>query len=205
MFIESKLDMFVLIMFRLLKYVLTFVGIITMNFINMILRFLGYIRVYDIQFEDDVTFLYYFLKLINQFGLVIDITYPKLGICRYINNKYVRYICYEEKLQSIEKISNNYSSKNYHYIKKIEIIFRMNDNLESNEIMRIDVTNAKNNLYDLNNDFTDMSDIVRFYKVITGSFKIDPNNNNISIFVTREKFDDNLLEFITTYDEVQFQ
>ena len=50
---------------------------------------------------------------------VVNITYPRLGICTFINGKYVRYVCYNTKILNVIKDTKYISSKNYHSINKI--------------------------------------------------------------------------------------
>ncbi len=196
----------------MIKYVITMMQIIFMNFVNMILRFLGYTRIYDIQNGRDLTIIYYLLKYINKLGINIDISYPKLGICEYVDGKFIRYIRYDERLSESSRlncIGPNFSSKNYHDIKRIDMIVKTDNNCPR-EIVRVDITDAKKNFFDLNN-FTDISDIVRFYLTTTNqnplinSIKTINSYKNKTILITREKFDDEILEFITTCTEIQFR
>lgn len=203
---------------------------------NTILRTLGYVRVYDIQSGADLTIMYYLLKNVNKFGpgIGIDITYPKLGVCRYVGNRYTKYICYDSKLLEVDVITTSFSAKNYHDIKKIEIITKSKN---SDKIVRhVDVTKAKVNFFDSNyfaeiskkslqrlehnttelencilenSDvtpmrFTEIFDIVKFYQTVNYPVGIVDNKSDEdrTIVVTREKFDDDLLEFITTYEEL---
>lgn len=211
-----------------------------MGMINNILRLMGYMRVYDIENDSDLTIVYYLLKNLNKIsqGPEIDITYPKLGVCRYVGDKYKRYICYDAKLLEIDHITIMFSAKKYYDIKKIDIICRNKKNI----VQEIDVTNAKSNFYDNNyfscikphdemEAFTDNSadafsstdknnmsyenknvsmrsteilDIIKFYQTINGSLGIIDKKlyNIMSIRVFREIFDDDLLEFVTTCEEI---
>jgi hypothetical protein len=184
---------------------------------------------------------------------IIDVTYPKIGVCRYVDNRYIRYICYNKKLLGIENKSLKFSAKHYLDIKKIEMITKD----KNNNVTKTDITNAKYNFFDNayfveknttesdNNTtqsgllagqssantsdmnisningitsvnefpmkFTDFSDIIKFYQTINFfkyNFDTKPGNKydaNSTIHIIRERFDDELLEFITTREEIQFK
>jgi hypothetical protein len=188
----------------MIKYILMLFVCIFTNFVNMILRFIGLVHVYDIENGDNITFVYYILRLLALLNVSIDIVYPKLGICKYINNKYVRYICYDTNLSQInDKL--NLLSKNYHDIKRIELLVKTNK-VTDDKFPRIDVTNAKNNFFDLDNTITDLSDVVKFYLIMKkNTIALPANFERInSIIITRENFNDELLEFITTYTEIKY-
>ncbi len=170
-----------------LKYMIICVKISYFRFYNFVLRILGYTRVYDIETNADLTFLYYALKIFNKYcAFGIDITYRKIGVCKYQDNKYTRFVCYNKHILEIE--NEKLSSKNYHTIKKIELIGPMKS---------INVTDAKNNFYDIESH-TDLCDMIKFYKIYSGK-KI---NTSEKILITREYFDEDLLELITTQEEI---
>lgn len=187
----------------MIKYILLLLGIVFINFINMILRFFKTICIYDVQNGDDITIIYYFLKLLSFLKINVCIIYPKIGVCRYIDNKYVRYICYDSNLLRISykpKMNLDLIPKNYDDIKKIELIL---ETFEQHKLIKIDVTNAKNNFYDFHNTITNLSDIVKFYLIIEKKSIVMPEKIN-SIIITRETFNDDLLEFVTTYTEIKY-
>lgn len=191
---------------RIIFYVFAFICGIFFNFFNMILKFIGYTRIYDIHNNEDLTLIYHILKLLNRLGVPIDISYPVVGVCRYIDNRYVRYVCYDHQLtESIMDFDSSdtlrLKSENYHDIVKMEILIK---DINDDEIKRIDVTKAKNNFYDLDRSFTNIFDIVKFYLLTNDSkiFASLPIVNKKTILITREKFDDELLEFLKTYDEI---
>jgi hypothetical protein len=187
-----------------------YIHIYTIRIINYILRIFGYTRVYDLDSGNDLTIIYHIIKIIPHINLPItfDITYQRLGICTYIDEKYVRYVCYNTKLLSIIKNSNELSSKKYHSIKKIELIPLTKDTINDNNI--IDITSAKNQLYDVGN-FTRFYDVIRFYQIINNVFATYDtydkymSENMKSIYIHREYFDENLLEFINSYEEVYIE
>jgi len=202
--------------------------------INYVLRSLGYTRVYDLDSGEDLTIFYHVLKTLPILNLPItfDITYQRLGICTYIDKKYVRYVCYNTKLLSVIKTQNDLSSKHYHSIKKIELIPLSNylkDNSSKDTISedtvsednnskrlseikqnRIDMTDAKNHLYDVGN-FTRLNDVIRFYQIINNVFATYDaydkymKENIKSINIHREYFDDDLIEFIKSQEKVYIE
>lgn len=231
---------------RLFSYFMLYIRFMIMSIFNNTLRLMGYVRVYDIQNGSDLTFMYYLLKNVNKLGpgsgIGIDITYPKLGVCRYVDSRYTRYICYDSKILDIDHISTNFSAKNYHDIKKIEIITKTKNTEEITS--ELDVTKSKTNFFDSShfaeisrrnhkkdindsNDpntmksqgmildstdktpmrFTEIFDVIKFYQTVNYPHEIIDTNleEDRTIRVTREKFDDDLLEFITTCEEVQLK
>jgi hypothetical protein len=119
---EQKIIMFYFK--QVVFYTIVFVCGIFFNFFNMILKFIGYTRIYDVQNNADLTLIYHILKLFNRLGVPINISYPVTGVCRYIDNRYVRYICYDNQLTEIDtnlSDSSQLVSKNYHDIVKMEI------------------------------------------------------------------------------------
>lgn len=229
---------------KVFSYLMMYIRFIFMCTFNNILRLFGYVRVYDIQNGADLTIMYYLLKNVNRLGpgIGIDITYPKLGVCRYVDNRYTRYICYDSKLLEIDHVSTYLSAKNYHDIKKIEIVRRSKST--DNVVSEIDVTKAKINFFDSNHfaeipkreqkniqdqkqgpdtvissgviledtnktpmRFTEVFDIIKFYQTVNypqGIVDVNPEEDR-TIRITREKFDDELLEFITTHEELQLK
>jgi hypothetical protein len=224
------------------KYIQSIFIFFINDVLNNVLKFMGYVRVYDINTGSDLTLLYYLLKYfrkkIPEIGL--DISYPKLGVCRYVDNRYTRYICYDSKLLDIDHITTCLSAKNYYDIKSIYIIKKSKK--DDIVLSQSDVTKAKKHFYDStyfaeisaiskkkyeneeiknildNSDktplrFTKIKDIIKFYKRLNFNFFMNKNisesnildsENEIIIRITREKFDDDLLEFVTTYEEVPY-
>jgi hypothetical protein len=195
---------------------------------NTCLKTIGYVRVYDIQNGVDLTLIYYFLKIKNIVSQKIRIPsigvnefYPMIGVCRYVGSRYTRYICHNMKIQDIDRISVSlsFSAKKYHDIKKIEIITKHKNT--DDIILVLDVTNAKINFFDTNysaeipmrdNDnetpirITQMVDIIKFYQTMNYEAKINTNSDeNRTIRVTLEKFDDDSLEFTTSCEEFQLK
>jgi len=172
------------------------------RFFNFIMRLLGYTRIYDLESGQELTMFYHGIRILSllKLPLFFDITYPCLGICTYSDDRYMRYVCYDTKLLSAVKEKNILSSKHYHSIKKIELI-NVRDDPEL-----IDVTIAKDQLYDVS--FTRPYDVIRFYQIIHNVFKTYDSfdkyvtNNINSIRIHREQFDDDMLEFVTTIEEV---
>lgn len=178
--------------------ILMYVRIICIKIVNYITWVFGFTRVYDLQNCVEITLLYHILKLVSKFNLPIniDMSYPKLGICTYDNDRYVRYICYDEKLSALEKRKKNISAKKYHDIKRIELVDRSRQTDKHR-----DVTDAKLNFYDVDY-FTDPFDMVRFYQLYRGDINLIYREcSDISIVFTREIFDDNLLEFVVSHEE----
>ena len=154
--------------------------------------------------------VYHILRTLNRLGVLIDISYPVVGVCRYIDNRYVRYICYDQRLTestfdldaSDSSDAQRLVSKNYHDVVRMEILVK---DIKDDEIRRIDVTKAKNNFYDLDYSFANIFDIVKFHLLIKNDSKVFeslPIVNKKTILITREKFDDELLEFVKTHDEI---
>ena len=186
------------------KYFVTYVWFVLTKLINDILSILGYVRIYDIKNGVDVT--------INTFN-TLDIRYPLLGVCRYVDNRYTRYIMYDTKISSIRHIHNSFSSHRYHDIKKIQIITKS----KNTDSVVLDITDAKTNFFDIDDHKTNIVDIIKFYLMTTYNNMINNdminndminndminnvNDVNTIIRVTRENFDDSLLEFITTCEE----
>lgn len=188
-----------------------YLRILLTGFINILLRAFGCTRVYNIKTNKDDTVLYYLLKYASrlQIPYILDIVYPVVGVCTYYQNHYVRYICYNQKLSGIESKKFNISSKNYDSVKKIVIVEKYNDSIKHNST---DLTNSKENLYDI--DYaTDICDIIKFYRLYTGKYLIDKykasdaKSNDISkiIIVSRENFNNELLEHITTHEEICYK
>lgn len=166
-----------------------YVNIFYTRFINFILKKLKYTRVYDLKLCQDVSIIYYFISYISRnFSFALDISYPVLGVCTFVGDRYVRYICYDTKLTEIIK-NTNPSSKNYHSIKKIELIH--NGTVQN-------VTESKHNFYDY--DYTNITDVVKFYVLINGYLCDDYDSS--TVHVEREYFDDELFEFITIHEEI---
>lgn len=203
-----------------IKFVSSMIKLFIMRFYNLLLRTLGYTRVYDLDTECDITIFYYLIRFLSTINLPLklDITYERLGICTYINGRYMRYICYNTKLLGVIKSEKNLSSKNYHTVKKIELI-PITENIQKkqkgqykhiNNNDRIDITQAKNQLYDVDN-FTRPYDMIKFCQIADNVFitydKIDRyiSNNIKSIIIYREYFDDDLMEFIKTSEEITIQ
>jgi hypothetical protein len=162
--------------------------------LDVSLRLMGYTRVYDLETGHDLTVQYHFMKFISQINLPIkfDISYPYVGVCSYVDNRYVRFVKYDCKLSSVvQNISpeKNLTMGRYMDIKKIELI----KNTET-----IDVTDCKINLYDVGG-YTRIVDVVKFYATMTG---LSIDDEKYSIRIVREKFDQDLLEFITSSEEV---
>lgn len=105
-----------------------YIYIFAMRLYNLLLKTLGYTRVYDLNEERDITLFYYLIRFLSTINITInhslkfDITYEKLGVCTYINGRYMRYVCYDTKLLSVIKSEKYISSKKYHTVKKIELI-----------------------------------------------------------------------------------
>jgi hypothetical protein len=178
-----------------------YMRVLFLRIVNVLLRVFGYTRVYDVQNEKDITFFYYLLRSIHGLKLPVsvDFSYPILGVCTYNNDCYIKYICYNEKLSKVEKIKKSImSSNNYDSIKKIELL-----NYNGTDNIKIDVTEAKYNFYDIEH-FTDPYDMISFYRLYTGDLILNPNvKGNIStVLFTREDFDDSLLETVITYEEI---
>jgi hypothetical protein len=171
-------------------YVLMYLKFTVYCIVNYLLRILGYRRVYDIETGIDLTSIYYCLTYVKSFGINLDIKYSKLGISRYIDDRYTRYICYDHYLSEIDNIM--LSSKKYHDIKKIEI--------KDNGRLLLDVTKAKNNFYD-NGFATSIRDMIKFYLVTSGK-NLDILTKSSSIVITREFFDDDQLELVTAHEEI---
>jgi hypothetical protein len=80
-----------------------------------------------------------------------------------------------------------------------------NDNTEYDDCVgrgdMIDITNAKNHLYDVSN-FTRPVDMVRFFKIMNGMNNMSNLYENGIVVTTREYFDDSLLEFIVSREDV---
>ena len=187
-------------------------------------------------FYRDITFKYYvYKKILSRFNtigshkLVIGLIlftniiglndcYPILGICRYVNGVYSRYIIYDCHLSEIEK-NFNLSAKIYQTIKKIEIVshpdkFRTKnwldlenldlDSMETvdselDQIQKIDITSSIKYFYDVNNFVTPQQDIIRFYLISSGD---DSNLKSFdSVITTREIFDEDMRENIVTYEQ----
>lgn len=188
-----------------------YMNIYIMRMINYVLKSLGYTRIYDLDTGDDLTIFYHVIKLLPILRLpcTFDITYQRLGICTYINEKYVRYVCYNTKLLSVIKMQNDLSSKHYHSIKKIELIPLMQDTGDTlaDSVKHIDMTAAKNQLYDVGT-FTRPNDVIRFYQIMNNVFGTYDTydkytrDNIKSILIHREHFDDDLVEFIESCEEV---
>lgn len=178
-----------------------YMRVLFLRIVNVLLRVFGYTRVYDIQNGKDITFFYYLLRSVLRLKLPVsvDFVYPILGVCTYNNDCYIRYICYNEKLSAVEKKKKSkMSSNNYESIKKIELL-----NYDGVSNIKIDVTEAKYNFYDIEY-FTDPYDMITFYRLYTGDLLLNPTaKGNIStVLFTREDFDDSLLETVTTYEEI---
>src|SRR5579872_623769 len=77
-----------------------YIYIYVMKLYNLILKSLGYTRVYDLDSEHDITLFYYLIRFLStiRLPLKLDITYERLGVCTYINGKYTRYVCYNTNL-----------------------------------------------------------------------------------------------------------
>jgi hypothetical protein len=169
-----------------IKYLYTYLFVNFHIIINHILCFLDYVRIYDIEKGIDITIIYY---LIKHLLIIDDMKYSKIGVCKYVNNKYVRYICYDTKLSDIRNIK--LCASKYFDIKKIEI--------KTSDSYKYDITLAKNNFYNtVDHHNIDIRDIVRFYQIINNLYF----KNEISICVSKEFFDDDSLEFIKMYDEM---
>lgn len=145
-----------------------------LEYIQYILYAIGYIRIYDIEKGDDITYNYNYNKY-----------YAKIGVCRYLKNKYVRYICYNMKLSDIRYMKlDTLNGEKYFDIKKIEI-------------NNTDITEAKANFYNLDNNYVDIGDIIKFYQILNNI-----NSTISSIKITKETFDDEIMEFITTTETI---
>lgn len=172
--------------------------------VNFILRFLGYTRIYDLKSGQELTLFYHGVRIVSllKLPLTFDITYSCLGVCTYSDDRYMRYVCYDTKLLSAIKEKNSLSSKHYHSIKKIELVLIQTQN----DSDTIDVTVAKDQLYDVN--FTRPYDVIKFYQIIHNVFETYDlfdeyvTHNINSIRIHREQFDDDLVEFVTTIEEV---
>jgi hypothetical protein len=209
----------------ILFYVIMRIKIFMIYMRNNFLKYIKYVRVYDITGNKDITRAYYFFLILNKIGFSgNNIHYSKIGICRYVGDKYLRYIVYNCCLHDVDKslidlISKKYTcgmiefrQSHYHTIKKIEII-------DANKKVILDTTNAKNNFYH-NNKYIDMNDVIKFYilqyniridfcDTVCLIFSQDPRvaqevNDDYYINITREYFDDELLEIITTQEEIKF-
>jgi hypothetical protein len=181
-----------------------YMRVLFLRLTNILLRVFGYTRVYDIQNGKDITLFYYVLRSVLKLNLpiVVDFAYPILGVCTYDHDRYIRYICYNEKLSKIESKKYRISQNNYNSIKKIELLdYNGSDNTK---IDAIDVTDAKYNFYDIEH-FTDPYDMIRFYRIHNGDLLLNPDTTNgttKTVLFTREDFDDSLLETVTTYEEI---
>lgn len=198
-----------------------------MRLINYVLRSMGYTRIYDLDTGDDLTIFYHIIKLLPTLNLPLsfDVTYQRLGICTYINKNYVRYVCYDTKLSNAVKTEKEISSKHYHSVKKIELIYLTHKDLVSDNTSdnisedssediciskRIDMTASKHQLYDVGN-FTRPNDIIRFYQIMNNIFKTYDTydkymlENIKSIYIHREYFDEDLVEFVNSYEEVYIE
>lgn len=197
------------------------------EFINKILYIMGYIRIYDIQNQNEITLLYFCLKIMGIYlPFKLDISYPKIGVCRYIDNKYIRYICYDCKLTDIDNKYILLSSKKYHNITKIQILSNTRELIS-------DLTNSKLNFYDTNyfselskktihsnktinsentkqilNDMdtrpikqTYIFDIIIFYLLLSKKNVLKDTN---IVKITREYIDDDTFEHQITHEEIQF-
>lgn len=179
-------------------YIKLLIHIFFLKYINIILKYLIHIRVYDLVTNDNLTITYYSAKFLAMLNcqLSFNYIYPCIGVCTYIEDRYVRYICYNTKITDVIKPETALSSKNYHTIKKMELITKSKINT-SYDIF--DVTDAKNQLYDVNN-FTKLIDVVRFYKRTRSHINnIDMLCENNLIRIQREYFDDNLLELVRVH------
>ena len=82
----------------------------------------------------------------------------------------------------------------------------INEDINSNDdsIEVDDVTSAKNHFHDVEN-YTRPIDIIEFYHIINGStYKFnDIKTGRKSIIIQREYFDDNILEFISSREEIK--
>jgi len=210
---------------RVFNYLMAYIRSIIILAFNTCLRTIGYVRVYDIQNGVDLTFIYYFLKIINTVSQKIRIPcfnvngsypcididvkefYPMIGVCRYVGSRYTRYICYNMKIQDIDQISASlsFSAKRYHDIKKIEIVTKHKNT--DDIISVLDVTNAKMNFFDTNHSNHDNeSDIIKFYQTMNYGARINTNpDENRTIRITWEKFEDDSLEFTTSCEEFQLK
>ncbi|VBB18350.1 putaive hydrogenase [Yasminevirus sp. GU-2018] len=182
-----------------LSYAKLYIYLFLLKCVNVVLKQLGYTRVYDLTTGADLTMMYYAFKFLEKSNLPVsvDVSYSRLGVCTYIGDKYVRYVCYDSKITNVIRSENIMSSKNYHTIKKIEHL--VNEDNE-NSVCVVDVTDSKYQLYDINN-FTRPEDVVRFYSVMNGH-GLDAFCKNSSIRIQREYFDDDMMEFISVSEEV---
>jgi hypothetical protein len=198
------IDMIISIINRLFLVMTIYVKVVFLKLTNILLRVFGCTRVYDISNKKDITFFYHLLKYTSKYNVpfVVDFTYPKLGVCTFNNGRYVRYICYNERLSKIENRKFKICSNGYDSVKKIELLYRDNE-----KEIKTDMTDSKNNFYDID-FFTDPYDMIRFYKLCTGDhliesyMNIDQNYSTKSILFTREDFDDSLLEYVKTFEEI---
>jgi hypothetical protein len=190
--------------------------------INKLLCIIGYIRIYDIQNQNEITLLYFLLKIIEKYlPFKIDISYSKIGVCKYINNKYVRYICYDCKLTDINNTNIRLSSKIYHNITKIQLLSNTREFI-------YDLTNSKLNFYDTNY-FSELSnktlhlnkttnqilnnmdtlpikqtyifDVIIFYLLLSKKNVLKDTN---IVILTREYIDDDTFEHQIIHEEIQF-
>lgn len=191
----------------MIRYLLVYTWHLIKNIINYIFNTIGYIRIYDLHSGYELTFIYFLLKIIKKFGYKIKLNYSHVGVCRYVNNRFVRYICYDIKLNNINKNIYEYNSKNYHNIKKIELITKKKN---TNKIIsNINVTPAKTNFYDQQNKssliHTTISDVVKFYLLLNSYyFNINilyNNKNDNYIRITKKKFNNDTLENDITFEE----
>lgn len=186
-----------------LSIIIIYVKILFIKLINVLSRVFGFIRVYDIHKNKDITMFFYALKYFLKLKLPvkIDFSCPVLGICAYDNGRYVRYICYNKKLSKVGNKRCRISSINYDSIKKIEIIEYDDDEKE----FITDVTAAKNDFNDVN-FYTNEYDMIKFHYLYTGESLLNTNDTKCKkpkiILLTREFFDNDLLEVITLYEEI---
>lgn len=158
---------------------------------NNFFYYMGYTKVYDLENKKDITLLYHINKYIFKKLFTVEYRYSKLGIAKFIDGVYYRFICYDIFLMDIDNINKEMlSSKKFHDIIKIT-------HMDENNIIKYNLTNAKNNFYDINNT-SSLNDMIIFYNLSKISKNIYKKNDKIK--VTREYFNTEILEHIVTHE-----
>lgn len=168
------------------------------NLLNNFLDLIGYIQVYDLIENKNVSLNFYFQKLLAyifkinismremRFGFI----YPVIGITMYNHGRRIKYICYNSTLiEAVNYIKPKPTSR-YANIKNVEY-------QNSNKSDWIDVTPCVMDFYDTK-DYVRIRDIVKMHLLMKHHELFDI----YCVKVTKEIFNEDLCEMIAIEETI---